>query len=104
MLAASVIAALAFASNVMAWSQPAANQTPSRSGQTSQHAPKAEPSVIKPGDRLCLRHTGSLIPPKPGKCLNAVGTSYSAEELQRTGEPNTARALQMLDPSIRVGH
>ena len=104
MLAASVIAAFGFGSSVMAWSPPPANQPASPSGQASQQAPRTDQSVNKPGDRTCLRYTGSLIPPKPGKCVNAIGTSYSAEDVRRTGEPDTARALQKLDPSIRVGH
>lgn len=59
---------------------------------------------VKPGDRSCLQQTGSLIHAKKGTCLPVAGRSYSAEDLQRTGTPNTARALQMLDPSISVGH
>lgn len=103
-LAASVIAAFGLGSSVMAWTPPVTNQAPNPSAQTSQQAPETEQSVDKPGDRTCLRHTGSLIPPKPGQCVNAIGTSYSAEDIRRTGEPNTARALQKLDPGIRVGH
>jgi hypothetical protein len=103
-LAASVIAAFGFGSSVMAWTPPVTNQSPNASAQTSQQAPRTEQSANKPGDRTCLRHTGSLNPPKAGQCVNVVGTSYSAEEIQRTGEPNTARALQKLDPRIRVGH
>lgn len=56
--------------------------------------------VIKPGDRECLQHTGSLIPPKKGECLSVAGRSYSGDELRRTGAPTTAGALRMLDPSI----
>jgi len=57
--------------------------------------------LIKPGDRNCLRDTGSLIPPKKGQCLQgAFGRSYSAKELRSTGQPNTADALRMLDPAI----
>ena len=103
-LAASLVAALGFGSAALATSPPVANHAAATSGQTNPQPPKANRSAIKPGDRRCLRHTGSLIPPKRGECLNAVGTSYSAEDLQRTGEPDTARALQRLDPSIRVGH
>lgn len=72
---------------------------------TQQKLPVAEmPPVIKPGDRACLRETGSRIRAKPGRCLPVVGKSYSGDELRRTGSPNNARALQMLDPSISVGH
>jgi hypothetical protein len=68
----------------------------------AQVAPAAH-AVIKPGDRTCLQQTGSLIRAKPGQCLPVAGRSYSGEELRRTGTPDTARALQMLDPSISVG-
>ncbi len=70
-------------------------------------AEKAQPAdrrLIKPGDRTCLRQTGSLIPPKKGDCLTVAGRSYSGDELRNTGAINNARALQMLDPSISLGH
>ncbi|HWU77997.1 MAG TPA: hypothetical protein VN043_15980 [Rhodanobacter sp.] len=67
-------------------------------------ASSSEHQLVKPGDRNCLQHTGSLLPPKKGECLPVVGKSYSGAELRRTGTQNTARALQMLDPSISVGH
>lgn len=108
--AAGLIATFGFASGAMAWSPPAADHAPTASSQVSRQSAQAErstkasQSTIKPGSRMCLRHTGSLIPPKKGECINVVGTSYSAEELRRTGEPDTARALQMLDPRIRIGH
>ena len=57
--------------------------------------------VIKPGDRDCIRDTGSLIPAKRGQCLQgAFGRSYSAEELRDTGQPRMGDALRMLDPAI----
>ncbi len=60
--------------------------------------------VPRPGNRNCLRDTGSLIPAKKGECLPVAGRSYSGEEMRRTGMQNNARALQTLDPSISVGH
>jgi len=69
-----------------------------------QHASRTS-GPLKPGDRNCLRSTGSHIPPKKGGCLPVNGRSYTREELRRTGEPDTARALSKLDPSIQVsGH
>ncbi|TCI11453.1 hypothetical protein EZM97_19350 [Dyella soli] len=77
-------------------------------GQVSPYAPAkvAQQPLPKPGDRSCLQTTGSLIPAKPGTCLPVHGNSYTQDDIKRTGEPNTARALQMLDPSITVrgGH
>ncbi|OOG59173.1 hypothetical protein B0E47_03830 [Rhodanobacter sp. B05] len=103
-LVASLIAALGVNAVVMAQSAPAASQEQITAGQSARQSAKADQPVIKPGDRNCLRHTGSLIPPKKGECMPAVGRSYSGDELRRTGAPNNARALQMLDPSISVGH
>lgn len=51
----------------------------------------------------CISDTGSHIRPKAGHCLPVAGTSYSRSELLQTGQIDTARALQMLDPRISVG-
>ena len=80
---------------------------PADTAQASQLGQKSAPAdhrVSKPGDRNCLRETGSLIRARKGECLPVTGRSYSGDELRRTGTPDTARALQMLDPSISVGH
>ena len=69
----------------------------------TRSAPATHP-VPKPGNRNCLRDTGSLIPAKKGECLPVAGRSYSGDEIRRTGMQNNARALQTLDPSISVGH
>lgn len=59
--------------------------------------------VPAPGDRNCLRDTGSHIPPPKGGCLPVNGDTYSREELLQTGDPNLGRALQRLDPRISGG-
>lgn len=64
---------------------------------SAQHPAHSSP---KPGDRDCVRSTGSLIPAKPGRCLPVAGRAYSQEDLRRTGATTTADALRMLDPSI----
>jgi hypothetical protein len=51
---------------------------------------------------MCVRDTGSHIPPPKGQCLPVAGNSYTQKDIQRTGATNVGRALQMLDPSIRV--
>lgn len=56
----------------------------------------------KPGDRNCIRDTGSLIPPKKGECLPVAGRSYSQQDIQRTGQTTLGPALRDLDPSISV--
>lgn len=68
----------------------------------------AQPEVRqanRPGDRTCIRDTGSLIRVKKGQCLPVAGRSYNQQDLQRTGEPNLGSALQKLDPAITArGH
>ncbi|HWG11185.1 MAG TPA: hypothetical protein VN693_06770 [Rhodanobacteraceae bacterium] len=62
-------------------------------------------AVPAPGDRDCVRDTGSHIPPPKGKCLPVAGRSYSHEDIQRTGQQDIGQALQQLDPSVHVsGH
>lgn len=99
LLGGLAVAGSAFAQHVPA--EPVA-----RSQATGQSWPATPPvaQVVKPGDRSCLQQTGSLIRAKKGTCLPVAGRSYSADDLQRMGTPNTARALQMLDPSVSVGH
>lgn len=80
-------------------STPGTDQT-----SVSAEAPAGDRPLIKPGDRACLRHTGSLIPPKKGDCLPVAGRSYGGNELRNTGAIDNAHALQMLDPSISLGH
>ena len=78
--------------------RPAPPTTPTVADQPTA---RQQHQVIKPGDRNCIRSTGSLIPAKHGQCLQgAFGRSYSARELRSTGQPNTADALRMLDPAI----
>ncbi|MGH8157957.1 MAG: hypothetical protein ACREPQ_07545 [Rhodanobacter sp.] len=90
------VSALAVAQSASAQvASPSANTTSSQANATQDH------QVIKPGDRVCIRDTGSLIPAKKGQCLQGVaGRSYSRQDLLNTGEMNTGQALRMLDPSI----
>lgn len=76
-------------------------------------------------DPHCLRYTGSLVvasqnarddasaksqsdaeadAPKRGRCVYSSGRAYSQDDIRRTGQTDIARALQMLDPSVSVGH
>lgn len=84
--------------------QPATPAAATPSGQARQDASTSRHRILKPGDRGCLQSTGSLIPPRKGECLPVAGRSYSEQELRRTGAIDTAHALQMLDPSISLGH
>ncbi len=89
-----------------AFAQDASPASPAPASQAGRPAAAATAgrSPLKPGDRNCLRSTGSLIPAKQGQCLPVAGRSYSGDELRRTGVNDTARSLQMLDPSISVSH
>lgn len=89
--------------SALAVAQSASTQPARPSGDTpsSQGNATAQHQVIKPGDRVCIRDTGSLIPAKKGQCLQGVaGRSYSRQDLLNTGQMNTGQALRMLDPSI----
>lgn len=90
------VSALAIAQGASAqMAGPSGNTPSSQANATQDH------QVIKPGDRSCIRNTGSLIPAKKGQCLQGVsGRSYTRQELLNTGANNNAQALRMLDPSI----
>jgi hypothetical protein len=96
---------VAVAQDTQALAADAAHMRALPGGQVSPYVPTqvAQQPVPKPGDRNCLQTTGSLIAAKPGTCLPVHGSSYSKEDIDRTGQPDTARALQMLDPRITVG-
>ncbi|GAB2557577.1 hypothetical protein [Rhodanobacter koreensis] len=90
------VSALAVAQSVSPRVTNPGDETPSSQANTTQ-----DHQVIKPGDRQCIRNTGSLIPAKKGQCLQGVsGRSYSRQDLLNTGQINNAQALRMLDPSI----
>jgi len=59
------------------------------SAQTAQNTPQTPD---------CVRDTGTRIPQPEGTCRNVPGSSYTQEDLQRTGEIDTGRALQKMDP------
>lgn len=75
-------------------------------------------------DAHCLRYTGSLIVssqnrrndrrhdgaaanadarPNP-RCIYNAGRVYTRDDIQATGQSDIGRALQMLDPSVTIGH
>ncbi len=103
-LIVSLALAASLAASTVAVAQTSTSAAAVRSNEVAQKSVTAEHPLIKPGERNCLRDTGSLIPAKKGQCLPVTGRSYSRDELQRTGTQDNARALQMLDPSISVGH
>lgn len=68
----------------------------------AQPQPPAKQAAVKPGDRNCIRDTGSLIKPKDGACLPVAGRSYGQDDIQRTGKTRLGPALQDLDSSVTV--
>lgn len=92
-----VSAALAASMATVAFAQdtPATGQPVPTTPATSKHR-----SPIKPGDRQCIRDTGSLIPAKKGECLPVAGRSYSKGDIDATGETTLGPALERLDPAI----
>lgn len=104
----SLLGALAFAAAAQAAEPLAMPAT-----QAAQVAPAADiapaaDEAKKPdvNDRTCLRHTGTRIATQADsrvqrKCSGAIGSAYTRDDLQRTGEVDIADALRKLDPSIR---
>lgn len=54
----------------------------------------------KAGEDRCVRETGSRIPREDGECNGQPGTSYSREDLDRTGAGSIGEALQRLDTRL----
>ncbi len=88
-----------------AFAMPAFAQTDAATASqaaTSHPQASAQRAVPPVNSRQCIRDTGSHIPPPKGQCLPVAGNSYSQRDLQRTGATDLGRALQMLDPSVRI--
>jgi len=51
----------------------------------------------------CVPQTGSRIASENAD-HSLVATCYTSTDISRTGNPNSAQAVQMLDPAVRVGH
>jgi hypothetical protein len=51
----------------------------------------------------CVPQTGSRIPAENAD-HSLVATCYTSTDISRTGVPNAAQAVQILDPAVRVGH
>lgn len=111
LIASCFVLAGGFAANAIAQdsaAQAGSSATTSVADQNADANGKAAAgtrAVPAPGDRNCVRDTGSLIPPPKGQCLPVNGRSYSQKDIQRTGQPDLGQALQQLDPSVQVsGH
>lgn len=100
----------AFAQDTTPQATPAASQSQSpgtaSNGQSAMPSQRDAKRAVPPLDsRMCIRDTGSHIPPPKGQCLPVAGSSYSQRDILQTGATNVGQALQMLDPSVTVhGH
>ena len=101
-----------------------AAQAQSTSGETAALQAEAQAKATARDDAHCLRYTGSFIVSQQNKradmrhddaradaaakpkhrCIYSAGRVYTREDIQNTGETDIGRALQMLDPSITIGH
>jgi hypothetical protein len=77
----------------------AACATVSPTGEVARTA-----SLAAAPDRGCASATATRLPVKPDDCAGR-GQTYTQEDILRTGAHDTAEALQLLDPALRVyGH
>jgi hypothetical protein len=87
-------------------------QTPATAPAATPAPAVQTPAVEGPQvANTCLQSTGSRITEaqnrravregRAARCANAPGRSYSAEDLQRTGQVSLADALRSLDTSVR---
>jgi hypothetical protein len=51
----------------------------------------------------CPTATGSRITPNGTDC-SAPGRTYSSQDIDRTGQADTADALRLLDPAVTIRH
>ena len=66
--------------------------------------PPKSASLAPARTRGCVPDTATRIPVKETDCAG-FGRTYTQQDLQRTGQPDTAQALRLLDPSLTVhGH
>ena len=68
---------------------------------TSQNAPPKPAASAATANPNCLTETGSRIPSGKSGC-RGFGSSYSHDDIDRTGKTSAADALATLDPSVTV--
>ena len=73
-------------------------------GCASTPETKAPATAAAKAPAGCVPETASRIPAKDSTCAG-FGHTWTGEDIQRTGQIDTAQALRMLDPSISAsGH
>jgi len=67
---------------------------------TTQTHPAASAQKPPPG---CVSGTATLLPVGAGECAG-VGSTYTKEDMDRTGQTTVQDALRVLDPTVTVHH
>lgn len=65
---------------------------------TAPPKPGAAAFVPPPG---CVSNTATRIPTSPSECAG-FGSTYTQQDIERTGQPTAGGALRLLDPSLTV--
>jgi hypothetical protein len=71
--------------------------------QSGNVKPATAQSAANLHDPPCMPQTGSRIAAENADQA-LVASCYSSEDIRRTGVQNSAQALQLLDPAVRIGH
>lgn len=66
---------------------------------TASRAPGGQTLAASNPD--CVQSTGSRINNPDRKCVNVPGSSYTQEDVQRTGEIDLGAALKRMDPRFQ---
>ncbi|HMD29870.1 MAG TPA: hypothetical protein VKH13_14980 [Steroidobacteraceae bacterium] len=64
---------------------------------------KPAQSAADSHNQPCVPQTGSRIAAENAD-QSVVASCYTSTDISRTGVPNAAQAVQILDPAVRVGH
>jgi hypothetical protein len=67
------------------------------------NAAKPAATATASKDPTCLQDTGSRIT-SPGSKCRGIGSSYSSDDIDRTGSTSAAEALRLLDPAVTAHH
>ena len=86
----SALGTLASALVLAACAATGGNVKPALSAADSRN----QPCVPQTGSRIAEENADSAV----------VARCYTSTDISRTGNPNSAQAVQMLDPAVRVGH
>lgn len=88
------------ATNIRAWSALAAALVLAACAANNG---TVKPLTADSKDQTCVPQTGSRIASENAE-HSVVASCYTSTDISRTGNPNSAQALQILDPAVRVGH